>query len=325
MTHALIAIAALALMVLALLVGTLGAVLGAKGGGDGPCQTTPGRTATTDIPPAYLALYVKAGTEYGIPWTVLAAIGDAESDHGRGPGSGIRSGTNHMGAAGPMQFMPGTWRAYRIDGNGDGRYDVYDPADAIPAAARYLKANGAPAHMKRAIFAYNHADWYVRKVLRRAAEYGRDADASACAAVPAPASERAAVALRAAMRWLGTPYSWGGGDLHGPTKGFGRGAGIVGFDCSGLTRYAWHQAGVTLPRTSQEQWRAVPHVPAGQERPGDLVFFKGSGGTEDAPGHVGLVLDNGRMIEAPRTGLKVRVHPFRHRSDLVGYARPAAR
>ncbi|SEG26616.1 Transglycosylase SLT domain-containing protein [Thermomonospora echinospora] len=308
-------------VVLAVFVGTLGAIL--PGGGDAACQTAPGRTAQADVPPAYLALYLKAAAQYGIPWNVLAAIGDAESDHGRGTGPGITSGTNHAGAAGPMQFLRSTWAAFGVDGNGDGRKNIYDPTDAIPAAARYLKHNGAPAHLERALHRYNHADWYVKKILRRAAEYGEGG--SACPDVPIAATGRAAIAVKAALRWLGTPYSWGGGGLNGPTRGIARGAGIVGFDCSGLTRYAWHQAGVTIPRISQDQWKTLPHVPAGQEHPGDLVFFRGSGGTSGSPGHVGLVIGRGRMVEAPRTGLKVRISSIRNRSDLVGYARPTYR
>ncbi len=317
-----IAVAAVAVMVLAVFLGVIGGMSGTAAPGVAACHPGPVPAATAQIPADYLALYVKAGTEYGLPWPVLAAIGAVESDHGRGPGAGIRAGTNPAGAAGPMQFMPGTWQRYGVDGNGDGRRDVYDPADAIPAAARLLRANGAPADMERAIYAYNHADWYVKKVMDCAAAYARDG--IPCAGIPVVASGRAAIAVRAALRWVGTPYAWGGGGLSGPTEGFGRGAGIVGFDCSGLTRYAWYQAGVLLPRTSQEQWRTLPHVPAGTVAPGDLVFFKGALGTAAAPGHVGIVLGDGRMVEAPRTGLPVRISPIGDRSGLVGYARPWA-
>ncbi|MFB4317628.1 NlpC/P60 family protein [Actinomadura sp. 21ATH] len=319
----LVVVLAAVLLFLAVFLGALGAVT--SGGSDALCQPGPDDAAAKDIPPAYLALYQKAGTKYGIAWNVLAAIGDTESDHGRGPGPGIRSGTNAAGAAGPMQFMPGTWRAYAVDGNGDGRKNIYDPADAIPSAARLLKANGAPERMERALFHYNHANWYVKKVLRRAAEYARNGDASACAGGVVPPSGRAGLAVRAALRWIGTPYSWGGGGPGGPSEGFGRGNGIVGFDCSSLVQHAWHKAGISIARTSQEQWRTLPHVPAGQEQPGDLVFFTGSGGSRTAPGHVGLVVGRGRMIEAPRTGLRVRVATIGTRSDLVGYARPVQR
>ncbi|MBA9003082.1 C40 family peptidase [Thermomonospora cellulosilytica] len=298
------------------------AALGATSpGGDASCLSAPGRTARAQIPAAYLALYMQAESHYGVPWNVLAAVGSIESDHGRGPHPGIASGTNHAGAAGPMQFMPGTWAAFGVDGNGDGHKNVYDPADAIPAAAAYLKHNGAPAHMERALFRYNHATWYVQKVLDRAAEYARDS--GTCTALPA--TGRAAIAVKAALRQIGTPYSWGGGNINGPTRGFGRGAATVGFDCSSLVQYAWHQAGITIPRTTQEQWRTLPHVPAAHARPGDLVFFRGAYGTSTAPGHVGLVIGPGRMVEAPRTGLTVRIASINTRSDIVGYARPTHR
>lgn len=151
--------------------------------GAAPPSTTSAGTseaALGDIPPAYLALYRSAAAEAGIDWAVLAAIGKIETDHGRSTAPGVRSGFNFHGCcAGPMQFYanrrmsggPTTWDAYGVDGNADGRTDVYDPADAIPAAARYLAASGAPADYPRAIWAYNHSGAYVRDVLAQAARY----------------------------------------------------------------------------------------------------------------------------------------------------------
>jgi hypothetical protein len=153
-------------------------------------QPGPSAQALASIPSPMLALYEQAGAAYGIDWTVLAAIGSIESDHDRSNAPGVHSGLNAAGCcAGPMQFKvtePGnTWAAYGVDGNGDGRRDVYDPADAIPAAARYLRANGAPADYPRAIFRYNHAGWYVREVLALAALYRG-------AVAPAPALDEGA-------------------------------------------------------------------------------------------------------------------------------------
>ncbi|MFC4118536.1 NlpC/P60 family protein [Nonomuraea zeae] len=281
-----------------------------------------GTSAPTDIPPLYLDLYQQAAARYGIPWTVLAAVGEAESDHGRGTGPGILNGTNHAGAAGPMQFMPTTWHSYGVDGNADGRKDVYDPADAIPAAADHLRRNGAPANLEQALLRYNHDPAYVAKVLRLAESYATATADSACTPLAIDGTGHSAAAIAAASRWLGTPYSYGGGGLDGPTRGIGQGANMVGFDCSGLTRYAWHQAGTALPRTTTEQWRALPHVRPGEQLPGDLVFFQGADGGPDHPGHVGLVLDGDRMIEAPRTGERIRVSSYTDRQDIVGYARP---
>jgi hypothetical protein len=114
------------------------------------------------IPPFLLSIYQAAGIEYGIRWEVLAAINEIETDYGR------NLNVSSAGAVGWMQFMPATWKQYGVDANGDRRKDPYNPVDAIFAAARYLKAAGADRDLARAIFAYNHADWYVDSVLMRA-------------------------------------------------------------------------------------------------------------------------------------------------------------
>ena len=114
------------------------------------------------IPRFLIKLYKQAGKRYDIPWPILAAINEIETDFGR------NVAVSSAGARGWMQFMPATWRAYGVDADGDGRRDPNNPRDAIFAAARYLKASGAPKNMRRAIFAYNHAGWYVDSVLLRA-------------------------------------------------------------------------------------------------------------------------------------------------------------
>ncbi|HEY8582033.1 MAG TPA: lytic murein transglycosylase [Capillimicrobium sp.] len=114
------------------------------------------------IPPFLLPIYQAAGIEYGIRWEILAAINEIETDYGR------NLNVSSAGALGWMQFMPPTWQAYGVDANEDGRKDPYNPVDAIFAAARYLKAAGYEEDVYGAIFAYNHADWYVDSVLMRA-------------------------------------------------------------------------------------------------------------------------------------------------------------
>jgi len=117
----------------------------------------------------YMELYRESAAKYGFgpDWYVLAAVGKVESNHGQS------MGTSYAGAMGPMQFMPTTWETSGVDGNGDGVANIMDPEDAIPAAANYLKAGGAPQDWYRALYSYNHADWYVKKVLAVAEAYRR--------------------------------------------------------------------------------------------------------------------------------------------------------
>ncbi|MCO5970647.1 lytic transglycosylase domain-containing protein [Actinoallomurus soli] len=128
-------------------------------------RTSAGRPGT------YLALYQQSARLCpGLSWTVLAAIGQIESDHGR------NTGPSSAGALGPMQFMPATWRIYGVDGDGDGKADIMDPYDAVPAAAKYLCASGAGrggSGLSRAVWAYNHSQAYVNNVLSLAQAYAR--------------------------------------------------------------------------------------------------------------------------------------------------------
>jgi hypothetical protein len=150
--------------------------------GDVPSPTAPGFTVAPAspaplgvpnffidnfrIPPFLLPIYQAAGIQYSVPWQVLAAINEIETDYGR------NLSVSSAGALGWMQFMPSSWAMYGVDANGDGVKDPYNPVDAIFAAARYLKAAGADVDLARAIFAYNHADWYVDSVLLRARVIG---------------------------------------------------------------------------------------------------------------------------------------------------------
>ncbi len=114
------------------------------------------------IPPFLLPIYQAAGIQYDVPWQILAAINEIETDYGR------NLSVSTAGAVGWMQFMPSTWKRYGVDANGDGIADPYNPADAIFSAARYLAAAGASKNIGQAIFAYNHAGWYVQSVMLRA-------------------------------------------------------------------------------------------------------------------------------------------------------------
>ncbi len=98
---------------------------------------------------------------------MLASINKIET------GFGTNLNVSSAGAVGWMQFLPSSWEAYGLDANGDGRKDPYNPVDAICAAAHYLKLAGGDKDLYDAIFAYNHADWYVQEVLLYARAYGK--------------------------------------------------------------------------------------------------------------------------------------------------------
>jgi cell wall-associated NlpC family hydrolase len=305
-----------------------------NGGGN---QPPPSTTAANSIPANYLALFKSVGAQYRVPWVILAGIAKVESDDGQTTLPGVHSGQNGFGAAGPMQIGIGgaagdTWGGAPVhpasehvdgvatDANGDGIASVYEPADAIAGAAKYLVEHGVIDNPPDAIFAYNHLESYVESVLGWASVYAKGGftvtpvtvdDAPSCLpGVGVASSDAATTAIAFAEAQLGKPYQWGG---TGPDA----------FDCSGLVMMAYRSAGVFIPRTSQEQWLWGPRVPASQVQPGDLVFFAGGDGTVTAPGHVGMVIGGGLMIESPAPGLEVRITSYLN-SGAVGFTRPWA-
>jgi peptidoglycan DL-endopeptidase CwlO len=330
---------------------------GADCGSSSPNAVQPGVSteAANSIPSNYLMWFQKVGLQYNVSWTILAGIGKVESDDGRTTLPGVTSGSNAFGAAGPMQIgisgaSGNSWGGAPIhpasevvdgvatDEDGTGFANVYDPADAIAGAAKYLIAHGVQQNPAAAIFAYNHADWYVQEVLSWASTYAEggftvaDATAGNSTTVVAAAGGQACtengqlasfvapnqivnVAVNYAEAQLGKPYLLGG---TGPTA----------FDCSGLVMMAYRTAGVNIPRTSQQQWAGLPHVPANQVQDGDLVFFAGADGTATAPGHVGLVVGKNTMIEAYAAGTPIRISTFGTAQSppgdtvVVGYAQP---
>ncbi len=135
------------------------------------------------IPEDILRLYIEAGRVYRIPWQLLAGIGMEETAHGR------ITGVSSAGARGVMQFMPATWATYGIDGDGDRRADITNNADSIHSAANYLVRSGVTEGadgVRRALFAYNDADWYVNDVLYYAPAYGAGSVAGTSAGCPSP-------------------------------------------------------------------------------------------------------------------------------------------
>jgi cell wall-associated NlpC family hydrolase len=214
-----------------------------------------------------------------------------------------------------MQFLAPTFNnvvvAHSIPPGGADPPSRYNPHDAIHAAAFLLCDAGVRrGDARAAIFAYNHAWWYVDKVIDQAAKYAEAAAGmrGSCDTISAP-NATAFTAISYACRQRGLPYVWGG---NGPDKGH------AGFDCSGLTKVAYETAGVELLRTAQEQFDMGPRVPGGQHLlPGDLVFY-------GAPGkihHVGIFLGGGKMINAPTFGQPVQINNRYDGDDYAGATR----
>jgi cell wall-associated NlpC family hydrolase len=269
----------------------------------GDQQPPPTSATIAAIPPVYLALYEQAAaTCPGLPWSVLAAIGTVESDNGQSTAPGVQSGANSAGAEGPMQFLPATFTAYALPVPPGGQQPAspYDPVDAIYAAARDLCADGAgqAATLPAAIYDYNHSTSYVDEVITLAQLLGGE---------NSPDATAAETAVSYAIAQIGTPYQWGGEEPGG-------------FDCSGLTQAAYAAAGIQLPRTAQQQYDTEQPVPAGEPlQSGDLVFF---GPDTSHVDHVGIVVSQNEMIDAPHTGAEVRTEPYDW-PDYLSAARPS--
>ena len=214
-------------------------------------------------PPKLVPIYVAATEKYKLgprgP-SILAAINFHETSFGTNTNN-----TTGSGAMGWMMFMPETWAAYGVDANGDGVKDPYNPRDAIFAAARYLRASGAPGDWYTAIFAYNHADWYVEDVMETARKYDGGVVCSSVSAAPAelgdlPTDELERLAYVA--RWIEAQkihYCWGGGHAAEPGPDPGDycwnaagtekiwGSSREGLDCSGAVRWLLVLSGYNDP------------------------------------------------------------------------------
>ena len=136
-------------------------------------------------------------------------------------------------------------------------------------------------------------------------------------------SSAAQTAIDAAVRYLGTPYAWGGGGRNGPGPGLAPDEGVIGFDCSGLTQYAYAQAGISIPRNSRAQYAALPKVSADDLQPGDLVFWASNPGNPATIYHVAIYLGNGRIVQAPESGDVVKVSNMWW-AGYAGAVRPSA-
>ncbi|MFE4872839.1 NlpC/P60 family protein [Streptomyces sp. NPDC056682] len=285
-----------------LVVGTYSAAAGlASSAGGGAVQLAKGA-----VPALYQPLVEKWGNLCpGLNPAMLAA--QLYSESGWKPNA-----VSPVNAQGIAQFMPATWETHGIDGNGDGKRDIWDPADAIPSAASYdcelakyvkdvpgdtssnmLAAYNAGAYAVikyQGVPPYPETQGYVKTIRSLEKSFARPVGR-------VQPSQQAAGAIYFAQQKLGTPYLWGG---EGTPEQGGR------FDCSGLTQAAYQSVGITLPRVANDQYNAGPHLARNELLPGDLVFFSTDLGNSRAIHHVGLYVGGGYMINAPYTGAVIR-------------------
>lgn len=301
-----------------LVVGTFTAAAGLRGGLGGAVTLAQGA-----VPAAYQGLVGKWGNLCpAINPALLAAQLYQES----GWRPDAQSSAEAQGIA---QFIPGTWAAHGIDGDGDGDRDVWDPADAIPSAAKYdctlagyvadvpgdatsnmLAAYNAGAYAVikyGGVPPYSETQNYVATIQKLEQSFARPRDR-------VDPSRQAAGAIHYAQDKLGTPYLWGG---DGTAADGGR------FDCSGLTKAAYASVGIELPRVANDQWTAGPHPGRDELLPGDLVFFAYDLGDPRSIHHVGIYVGGGYMIDAPYTGATIRFDPV-DSPDYFGATRPTA-
>jgi NlpC/P60 family len=300
----------------------------------------------------------------GMRWPILAGIAKVESNHAVGRniadngdirpktygvllnGSGAGGNTtvfpdtdggkwdgtaNGERAVGPFQFLPSTWEGVGKDAGGDKTADPHNADDAALGAAVYLCGNGRDltkrSQLKAAILQYNHSNEYVSNVLGWIDQYtaaAKDPDLK-------NVSGKVRTVIEAALSQRGVPYSWGGGKSTGKSTGIccspsGKsGANIKGFDCSGLTLYAYAKAGIRLPRTAAAQAGVGQRIPASLGtsalKAGDLVFYAYAPGRDSAIYHVGIYVGSGQMINAARPATVVRLDAVNAMSGFAGGAR----
>lgn len=267
-----------------------------------------------EIPAAFIPIYKAAEQKYGVPWNLLAAHHRVETRF-----STISPMVSPAGATGHMQFMPCTWvgwghpscgglgrgnipdsqltdpaviskyGGYGEDANGDGRADPMDLEDAVFSAAKYLAANGAAdGNFRDAVFAYNHASWYVEEVLGFADQYVKG-----FIAIGGGNGEYTGIeVIDIGMKWIGnSEYVFGGGRNQ---SDIARGK----FDCSSFVHWAFAQVGVDLGPLGSTSTETLKHlgqpVSPSEIQPGDLVFFD----TYKTDGHVGIYVGDGKFIGA---------------------------
>lgn len=271
-----------------------------------------------EIPADYIPIYKAAGEKYNVPWTLIASIHRIETRF-----STIETMVSPVGAAGHTQFMPCTWvgwghpscsgvgkgnipdsersdpavikkyGGYGVDGNGDGKADMWNLEDAVFSTANYLSASGASSgEFEKAIFAYNKADWYVDEVMQYMNLYvsGGAVEVDIMPGGSGGGPEAAEKAIAAGMQLVGkSPYNWGGGRNPADIS-------RKSFDCSSFVHWTFTHGGLTLGDyrsvVTDSLVRMGKPVKASEIKRGDLVFFD----TYKVNGHVGIYLGDGKFL-----------------------------
>lgn len=268
------------------------------------------------IPKEYIPIYKAAGEKYNIPWTLIAAIHRVETNFGQD------LNTSSVGAIGHTQFMVKTWvgwsfpggtrlgdasipketlmnpsaiskyGGFGVDGDGDGKADPYNVTDAMYSTANYLAANGgASGNYQKAVFAYNHASWYVSRVMGFMKEYtSGSVEAVSIKGGSAKGSEAIEKAIKVGSSIVGkSPYVWGGGRNQGDIN-------ARKFDCSSYVRWAYSSAGVDLgpvsATTTDTLIKQGKVIKASKMKRGDVIFFD----TYKINGHVAIYLGDGKFL-----------------------------
>ncbi|MGW4983258.1 NlpC/P60 family protein [Streptomyces mirabilis] len=313
--------------------GLLGSLVGLTvvGAVDQEQGSAPAGFATTldvrRVPPAFGPWIDRAGRQCAeVSAPLVAAQIQAESNWNPTAVSPAR-------AQGLSQFIPATWATWGVDAAGkdgdpdpDGVADPFTPGDAIMTQARYdcwlakkvkkVDAKGDPTRLMLAAYnagpgaveefggipPYPETQSYVTKIITSMADF--------TGSEPAEQAETGGTfgdrVVANAKKWLGTPYSWGGGGPEGPGRGFAQGASTVGFDCSSLVQYAVYHASdgeVLLPRVSQLQVTVGEEVPPAEIRPGDVIGFNLNGSYD----HIGIYIGHRQFLHAPKTGDVVKI------------------
>lgn len=299
-------------------------MMGGEDGKDDSLSTEGTTGDVVNVPEEYRAAVIKAGAvcEEISPALIAAQI-EAESNWDA-------DAVSPAGAQGIAQFMPATWETAGKDGDGDGKADITNPADAIWSQAHYMcdlaaqikeriaagSLSGDVAQL--ALAAYNaglgavldaggippylETQQYVPKIMELTSKYTAEPGTSS-----GGGSAGGQQAIATARSYLGTPYVWGGDDDGG-------------LDCSGLTMLAWQAAGVSLPHDSRAQYLQGMQVPVDQAQPGDLLFWS-SDGSQESIYHVALYLGDDNMIEAPTFGMVVREAAVDHQGLMPNAVR----